>query len=837
MKTLLLTLITITLLDFSLAQSVDSPVSIGRLIINTSAGEYLLKGEVDKKGNHYYTLEKNDPNDPSSYNFTLFPYTPMGFCMQLSSVSKHYKDSELTKKLEEDALKYFHSFAMGLYVKNESELGPEAMRMKFRKQITVRKIPLKNQSIIKSKQVLNYLNNNNLLDRVDLNGSRKQVKNLQLALNDASLNKNLQPILENNRLTIPERNQLLIEKAQDHLINQAQGTLQEMQSNIIKLTDEYITIEAQSNLFDDSLRSLMNTYRSINDLIDSQRKNQQELNNKFSSENLSIELEPLQKEHNKLESSYRQWSEVREKLEDILSSTEELDTLVDSTSVSFKPLLNFLIDEKIVDTDIDTVTVIDTIVKEKINQKIDELDKQRKTLLTRIQEYTIAQKTYSQIESEIIKHMKAKVDFENVIKQLKDQNLTRRTELLEKDKERNEAINSYNQHLERIGSYDLEISEISMEINRGYIENIIVSGTKTINGQDTPIRSEFLKFINDAPIGISAKRDIEILHAVKLYARANSLDHYEIQLGNILYNIEEILAVDRKDYSPMSQAFRINLNSISEVTLYKETDKKVMDIKVYSDFIGIQEESPNGLVQLELNKEIPLVTTRVTKPELPGIFRWVVNRKWNMGYFNFIRPELAFSKIEGDNRVYSLTYVGNETKPFASALGLREHERVSIGTDLNLLFMDMPHAKSTFYLNQGFRFGMTEVALSSTSPPDNVQTAFMSNSFQILPEIGWKINGDERYGFDASFGVNWYFGDSKGGYEQVAEIPDNVDEITHNKKLLRASVMAYFNFNQENKGRVFVRFRSFKQLNSWKNNFSQLQVGYSTYLLSYIKDK
>ena len=109
-----------------------------------------------------------------------------------------------------------------------------------------------------------------------------------------------------------------------------------------------------------------------------------------------------------------------------------------------------------------------------------------------------------------------------------------------------------------------------------------------------------------------------------------------------------------------------------------------------------------------------------------------------------------------------------------------------------------------------------------------------TNTVQFMPEFGYKINGDERYGLDFSYSPNWVISDSRG-FKQTSDtfgIFETNETFSHQQqnKLHRITLLAYFNVTPSTTGRLFFRFRSFHQWKNWSNNFTQYQLGYSFFL-------
>lgn len=444
----------------------------------------------------------------------------------------------------------------------------------------------------------------------------------------------------------------------------------------------------------------------------------------------------------------------------------------------------------------------------------------------------------SQNESLLITKEKLLIPVVGALKLKLDSLANLQNEVLEKIKSELNALKNSNK-------FHFKAREIQMEFNRGYLENIVVVGEATIFIEpalvdfksEIPFPALTLKFVNEYPIGISAKKDIERLGDIKLYARYQDQVHYELRIGDLITNIKEILALDRTDYSPLDGTVLVDLLTEKNKELKKSPTKEILQLKVFSDFVGLQEENPNGLIQFEVDKEIPLVTKRLTKPYL-GPIRFLVNKSGNAGFFNFFRPRFIFSKIEDNNSSLQLTSLPNEaadsTRFGTSTLAIKQFERFSIGTDLNLFLLNIPYGKSTFLINAGMYFGRTDFAEIDSIPTIKRFPRAYTNTYQPSTELLWRITGDERYGIELSYGITWVISD-QFNFTQRANTFDATDFDSLQKSdkkygIQRFMILAYLNLDSNSSGRMFFRYRSNSELGNFKNNFSQLQVGYTTYL-------
>lgn len=403
-------------------------------------------------------------------------------------------------------------------------------------------------------------------------------------------------------------------------------------------------------------------------------------------------------------------------------------------------------------------------------------------------------------------------------------------------------------------SFNVEYA--SFEFNQGYIENVIVFGK--VDGEN-----ERIKFANVMPIGFSRSMDYENLRKFDLWTEpvANGgKTQYSMNLGDLIENYQQNLAVNRRDYSPADGVKKFDLASETCAELKKTATYKLLEARVYSDFVGLDSESPNGLLQTEIGHRVNLITNRLghycrTKG---GIYdrskrlMYTSRNYWNSGWFGYVHPVVVISKIENNNRSLLLSSrdrIVNNTyfqERFASTMDLRNYEFLNTGLDLNIKTVDLPFFKSTFYFDLGFRFGRTQVVDSARTLVNGVAEntgkgeEFGVNTFRLYPKFIWDVKPEERYGLSLSYTWNQsYLWNPK--VTQVA-VPERFATLGENKRPFgfgTVELQGYFNPNADNPtGRLFFRYTYNHQgLRRWNTNFHQAQVGYSFYLLGRYKPR
>lgn len=392
------------------------------------------------------------------------------------------------------------------------------------------------------------------------------------------------------------------------------------------------------------------------------------------------------------------------------------------------------------------------------------------------------------------------------------------------------------------------VHSIQIQFQDGFIENIKVLGK--MDGDD-----RLLKFENSFPIAFSTRRDYRMLYSKYIYEttifarpsdrREHNIKGIAMNLGDLLF-YDQQLAINSKDYSPANQVCDTLLtDDITSINLLKEQTSKILELKIFTDLKGIDNTTPNGLVQLELSKKLNF---------------WNNRREWfrlvNVGFFNYLTPYFTMNKIENNNKRLTVSYQGSQQqdtlKPntFASTVNLYQYQSFGLGANLTCITIDIPGWKSTLNLNMGGFFGRTLLQDTLRLPdkdssafknaPENNVRQFGVNSFQFAPEICWQVFPDKRYG--VTFSQRFIHYDLLSS--EIKQVRDSISyrQYLHSLKGDRsgidsyraknwmgsAEIYAFFKPSEFNQ--VFFRYRLNWYLDDARLNFHQIQVGISTYL-------
>jgi hypothetical protein len=154
------------------------------------------------------------------------------------------------------------------------------------------------------------------------------------------------------------------------------------------------------------------------------------------------------------------------------------------------------------------------------------------------------------------------------------------------------------------------IEDVSIEFEDGAIKNILVNLIDTINKSKAEAGSEHsMQFKNLFPISMSGKSDFERFADFNLYCincnGIKGLTRY-IRLSDLL-ELKIVLESGKEDYSPGNSVVDLTIGS-PVIGLKKEKRSKIIEMAAFSDFVGLDELQPNGLIQIEAKRKININT-------------------------------------------------------------------------------------------------------------------------------------------------------------------------------------------------------------------------------------
>ncbi|MBL0048929.1 MAG: hypothetical protein IPP32_12630 [Bacteroidetes bacterium] len=379
-----------------------------------------------------------------------------------------------------------------------------------------------------------------------------------------------------------------------------------------------------------------------------------------------------------------------------------------------------------------------------------------------------------------------------------------------------------------------KVQNIKVQFENGFIESIQV----TIENNTDPL----MLFENSYPIGFSSNFNYDSFDKTVLFIRndEHSVDEYKfIYLSEVLMTYENLLENNRRDYSCADTTInKLIPNKTPIVTLIKDKSVNLFDTRIYTDFFGLSDKNPNGLVQTEIRRRFNLFTNRYQLTQLV-----------NIGYVNYLIPTVCITKLEDKERFLILkndkNFVNNQlvSPSYATTIDYLKYEALNIGMETNIVTLGVPNGKVSFYFDMGVRYSRVPVQDSTRKVVNSEYRAeYISNMpaaglVTWYPKLSADIKSDNRLGFDVNFMLNNSTLLSNNLYNAVASYSKSNTTAFFREPNSRYTETFEFNArylpDQTNPGnKVFARFRLTWQVGDMNTFYPQFQFGYS-YKLKY----
>jgi hypothetical protein len=369
---------------------------------------------------------------------------------------------------------------------------------------------------------------------------------------------------------------------------------------------------------------------------------------------------------------------------------------------------------------------------------------------------------------------------------------------------------------------DFLVDSLQIEIEDGNIINLNALGS--INGKP-------LVFYNESPIGISNRTNISKWQNLYLVCPGSEKQRfYAMNLYKAMQYIPN-LSSKSDDWSPMDGVYIIKPNSPRvNRTMFKSPTNKILQARIFTDVVGLDNDRPNGLIQLELEKKIIINNN---SPSIKDYLR--------VSLFKYIKPSVVLSKLEDKNK--ALVLKRNITSQFPldrrpvvrfDAIDAISHTNSSIGLELNIGTYHLPAFKT--YLSANYEARLNRILLidsvfNTHSAGMNLMTD-QSNASLFASSIVFKagFRPDSRYGLDLKYART-----SHSSLSENSEIyrisPSSLGQTSSYELMGWASIAS--------NGEIFVRSQLtelYKKEEKTKS-FFQFQIGYQFDVFSKNRDK
>lgn len=351
-----------------------------------------------------------------------------------------------------------------------------------------------------------------------------------------------------------------------------------------------------------------------------------------------------------------------------------------------------------------------------------------------------------------------------------------------------------------IGTFTLKSTQIqgdslSLNTKRAFIRDTY--DTTIINIKIDSVR---IYITNGCIWKIYAHTDVGIFHnnqtvipVTNYYNRLNDkLTHNQdenkyVEIGDLL----DYQMIGK--YNTIPDDIEFTLKASGSDTTIKKSSLLNIDLKVFSDLLGVFNHEPNGLVQTE--GELKLIT-------LTRNFR-----NLRLFPFHYIEPYFNYSKLDS---AYSHVSINPDSS--INRMNILQRSNFTFGVKANTLkyYFD---SGSFIELNIGFQYNQSSVY----SPDNKTKNTLSLNSLFFESAVSYRASKTIHFRYTPTF------------YLQSVDITLPVKHITNldNNWVLRHEFSLNFSISRENKNNmVFVRFNMFRNLTSSNDDYNQLQIGY-----------
>jgi len=356
----------------------------------------------------------------------------------------------------------------------------------------------------------------------------------------------------------------------------------------------------------------------------------------------------------------------------------------------------------------------------------------------------------------------------------------------------------------------LDIKALQFEFGDGMMKNILVEGSYKLK----PVI-----FMSKRPVPFSSLTHFENLKKVELY---DVLDGYKTRLDRII-RYKPAFNVGAEDYAPSDSAYLIGMNGEDSkaVIMMKEKTSQILEAKAYTDLMGFGVDQPNGIIQFEINKKIPIWTQRISLT--PYKYRSFVS------FFSYYRPQFNLSKIEMKDKFYYPQHLDYENnKPAISTLDLYRYSNMSLkAINFCVVNFEIVEVKTSFEFNGGFTFLTTPV--KDTLFSGGKEQQWLAVSGMPFAEFAVRVKPDTRYGVSLSANLGWLFlWDQR--LQQINDPEQPQSSKSYNRDLWTFQFDAFYKPFRQSEGALFFRLANVHTF-PFNMNYLQVQVGYAFNLL------
>lgn len=245
---------------------------------------------------------------------------------------------------------------------------------------------------------------------------------------------------------------------------------------------------------------------------------------------------------------------------------------------------------------------------------------------------------------------------------------------------------------------------------------------------------------------------------------------------------------------------------------------------IFSDFLGLNSENANALIQAEGRVKIPL---------------WISNKSF-VSMISAISADVNASIYNGfDENSRSITPLNAPNGVASSELTMLrinnfdyvKNNNLNAGINLDIFNFEMQRLSTDLNLGYGLRYYRAGVKYNINEPTGDIQKKYQLNALSHEIYANFEIRPQVNFGGDLNIGLNWI--NARGSVKDIP-IEYNVDDNQDDRTVIRVQLNLYSKINPEksNDG-IYARVGGFYHLGA-KDFYPQIMVGYATNLSSFV---
>ncbi len=416
-------------------------------------------------------------------------------------------------------------------------------------------------------------------------------------------------------------------------------------------------------------------------------------------------------------------------------------------------------------------------------------------------------------------------------------------------REKKEEIDFLQKMQNKTGSYYLAgfafVKRNEVVVNRGFIKTV-----RMVLDDSVELRYRFGRHkMTLSSFNINRIIDYNLSLDIRSVSAAHrSLETYTAlwRFGNSKLDfwtkLSEVIQYDPPGDADITELFVVKQQRIifdigkPNVIRVPETDiNNVVQLNVFTDLVGVQEDQPNGLIQVEGTFKTHL-------------FGWGAQKRYrqnNLFLLDHLDANLRFAKIENKLRYIDADIIkGGRAVTFIPSFQLLQYANLETGVKISTLKWTSYKREFNVYYGLGvLRTGIRDTTFQATGTNDTTKIPRTYNivTFMQSLQAHLKIKATSYMGVDISARLIWLklldrdVQQSGGNFSRES----NVNEPFSSRKnvLFNPQFQVYYMPNKNESKRLYLRCGFTHDIGTKSNSFLNIQVGLSSDINKFLNFK